>query len=227
MQPFFITSSGTDVGKTHLMTTLCWQLKNAGKKVTAIKPVLTGYVPGDNNNDSSRILKSCGISPTPALVEAITPWRYREPLSPNIAAAKENLPDVDFHALVKFCREHTNLTNDILLAEGAGGVMAPINDDKTVLDLIKELKWPVILVVGSYLGTISHTLTAVEVLKNHDISLHALVVNESPKSDVKLEDTVATFEKFISRDTPIIKLPRVEKLEAWQHMPLITWVVES
>ena len=58
MKPFFITSTGTGIGKTLTTTSLCWQLRQQGKSVTALKPVISGYDPIDLDNDSAKILKS-------------------------------------------------------------------------------------------------------------------------------------------------------------------------
>lgn len=227
MRPFFITSSGTGVGKTHLTTTLCWQLAQAGKKVTALKPVISGFRPEDDSSDSALILKSLGLSPAPEMMEAISPWRYSAPLAPNMAAEREARPAPALDALVAFCREHASLENDFLLVEGVGGVMVPLSHEHTVMDWMVALGWPVILVVGSYLGTISHTLTAIEVLRQRGVSLHALVVSESPQSDVPMDDTVKTFERFVAMEIPIIKLPRIDKPEPWAHMPPIRWLVDA
>src|SRR5271170_2710815 len=101
MKSFFITSTGTDIGKTLTTCSLCWQMRNHGKTVTALKPVISGYNPLDLNNDSAKILKSCGLTPTPVLMETISPWRYAQPIAPNMAAALRGNP-VDFNALVKF-----------------------------------------------------------------------------------------------------------------------------
>ncbi|MCE2927703.1 MAG: dethiobiotin synthase [Rickettsiales bacterium] len=226
MRSFFITSSGTGVGKTHLMTTLCWQLAQAGKKVTALKPIISGYHPDDAGSDSALILQSLGLPPTPDLAEAISPWRFALPLAPNMAAIKEGKPMLELEPIAQFCREHTTIKNDFLLVEGVGGIMVPLNTNETVLDWMAALNWPIIMVVGSYLGTISHTLTAIEVMNQRNLKLHALVVNESPMSDVAIEDTVKTFEQFIKQDIPIIKLPRTDKIEPWTQMPLISWLVE-
>lgn len=224
MQPFFITASGTDMGKTLLMTTLCWQLKQAGKKVTALKPLVSGYDPKSDATDTALILRSCGITPTPTLAEAISPWRYRAALAPNMAAAKENVAAPSLDAVVDFCREHATLASDAVLVEGVGGIMAPINDTHTVLDWMVALKWPVIMACGTYLGSISHTLSALEVLHARGLSVRALAVNETEKSTVSLDDTAATLQKFVSKDISVIKLPRVPKDEPWKYMPLISWM---
>jgi len=225
MQSYFISATGTDMGKTLLMTTLCWQLKQAGKKVTALKPIISGYDPQDETNDTSLILKSCGIMPTPALAQAISPWRFRFPLSPDMAAAKEGAKLPSFDMVVNYCREHETLASDVLLVEGVGGIMVPINDTHTVLDVTQALGWPVILACGTYLGSISHTLSALEILRTRGLSVRALAVNETERSTVSLDDTAATLQKFVSHDTSIIKLPRQAKDEPWKHMPLISWMV--
>lgn len=228
MQPFFITSSGTDIGKTLVTTTLCWQLRHQGKKVTALKPVISGYDPRDEYCDSALILKSCGLTPTPALMETISPWRFSLPISPNMAASKEGQSPVSLAELTTFCHEHASLPTDILLVEGVGGVMVPLNEEHTVLDWIGELNWPVILVVGSYLGALSHTLTAVEVLHARGQTIRAIMVSSSPASAVSSEDTVTTLGKFISKDIPIIKIPRVAgKTELWRNMPLVSWICDN
>ncbi len=98
----------------------------------ALKPIISGYDSDDSGNDSALILKSHGIAPTEAAMEAISPWRFAAPLSPNIAASKEGKPQVDLDKLVAFCRGGEG---DYKLVEGIGGVMTPINDDHTVLDL--------------------------------------------------------------------------------------------
>jgi dethiobiotin synthetase len=224
MQPYFITSSGTHVGKTHVLTTLCWQLREAARPVKAFKPLISGFDAHDDSNDTALIMQSSGLTPSPLLVETISPWRFRAPLAPNMAAAEEGRAPVYVRELAEYCRAQQQ-GEGVLLVEGVGGVMVPLNDDETVLDWMLALRWPVIVVVGSYLGTISHTLTAMEVLTSRGLTVAALVVNESHGSEVRMEDTVATFEKFIGCDVPIVKLPRSDKPQPWRHMPSIRWVV--
>lgn len=227
MQHFFITSSGTDIGKTLVTTTLCWQLRQMGKTVTALKPIVTGYDPHDMKSDTAMILKSCEIHPTPQLMKTVSPWRYAAQLSPNMASHKEGTR-INLSTLVEFCREHAALESDVVLVEGVGGVMAPINDQHTVLDWMKELGWPTVLVVGSYLGTLSHTLTALNTLIAQQIMVRAIVVSESGNSAVPLDETVSTLEKFVPAYIPIVKIPRQRgKEELWKTVPLISWMCEE
>lgn len=227
MQSFFITAPGTGIGKTLVTTALCWQLRQQGKTVTALKPVITGYDASDPENDTALILKSCGLAPTPQLMETVSPWRFSAPLAPGMAAAREG-KTIDIEALTGFCREHAGLQSDVVLVEGAGGVMAPLSDAHTALDWIEALGWPVILVAGSYLGALSHTLTALEALRGRDVAVRAIAVSESAGGSVSLDGTVRALEKFIPATTPIAKLPRLTvRRELWKAAPLVSWMINE
>ena len=165
VQPYFITSSGTGIGKTLLTTSLCWQLRSKGRAVNALKPVISGYEEGDTQTDTAQILLSCGKKTDEKMVNGISPWRFKAPLSPHMAAELEGQTLV-LDELVDFCKRRAAEAKDILLVEGVGGVMVPLNSHALVLDWMQALGWPVILAVGSYLGAISHTLTSVEVLRS-------------------------------------------------------------
>lgn len=142
-----------------------------------------------------------------------------------MAAAKEGAPAPALADVVDFCRSHTALASDAVLVEGVGGIMVPINDTHTSLDWMQALGWPVILASGTYLGAISHTLSALEVLRTRGLKVQALVVSESAKSTVTLDDTTAMLQAFVAKDISVIKLPRQTKEEPWKHMPLISWMV--
>lgn len=224
-QSFFITASGTGIGKTLVTTALAWQLRQMGKTVSALKPIITGYDPADMESDTAQILKSCSLSVTPASAQTISPWRYPKPFAPAMAASREN-DAIDDEALVSFCRDHENLT-DILLVEGAGGVAVPVNEQFTTLDWMKTLGWPVILVGGSYLGAISHTLTALESLKSRGIPVQALVISESSGKEVPLDETAALIAKFMPPHVPVVKIPRFARSEEpWKQVPLISWICD-
>ena len=222
--PFFVTASGTDIGKTLVTATLCWQLRERGRKVTALKPIITGFREDDPENDTAVILRSCGLKSTPELVRTISPWRFRAPLAPNLAAAREDTA-IEFENVVSFCKSHAALDTDVLLAEGAGGVMAPLDNHHTMLDLMELLDWRVILVGGSYLGSLSHTLATLEVLRTRGLVVAALIIIESEQSRVTLDETAAGFGALVTANIPMIKLPRVRnQAEPWKHQPNISWI---
>ncbi|HEY9345369.1 MAG TPA: dethiobiotin synthase, partial [Inquilinus sp.] len=96
---------------------------------------------------------------------------------------------------------------DPLLIEGVGGAMVPLTDHETVLDWIAALRVPVLLVAGSYLGTISHTLTTLGVLRTAGLDVRAIVLNETLGSTVPLEETRETVSRFAD-DISVLALAR-------------------
>jgi dethiobiotin synthetase len=140
-------------------------------------------------------------------IERIAPWRFAAPLAPDLAAKRESRT-LDFGALLDFSRKAIDAHQGTLLIEGVGGAMAPIDDSHTVLDWMIALKLPLVVVTGSYLGTISHTLTALDTLRRHDLAIKAVVVNETPDGTVTLADTVESLSRFVD-GVPIVPLPRL------------------
>jgi dethiobiotin synthetase len=208
MTAVFVTSTGTDIGKTFVARGMIAQLRARGRSVEALKPVVTGYDPRlAHASDTGRLLTALGRALTPDQIEAVSPFRLREPVSPDLAARRENAR-VDFAALTAFCRNAIGHHRDALIIEGIGGIMVPFDERHTVLDLMIEIDLPLILVVGSYVGTLSHTLSALDVLDRHDLKVLAVVVSESAKSAAGLDETVATIRRFAT-GIDVLALPRL------------------
>ena len=207
MTAIFITATGTDVGKTFVGASLIRHLRQMGRVVDAIKPVVSGFDPDHPEaSDSGTLLRALGLPVTPQEIERISPWRFRAPLSPDLAAQREGR-HIEVDAVISFCQDAIEQRQDILLIEGIGGIMVPLDGQRTVLDVMMALQVPLILVAGSYLGTISHTLTALDALFRRDMKLLAIIVSETLGSAVPLDDTVAAIGRFVQ---PVIGLPRQE-----------------
>lgn len=219
MKKFFITSSGTDIGKTFVTAALTHQLKKAGHSVAAYKPIISGFEDG-KPNDATILLEAQGISKSHKNILAHSPWRFKLAASPDIAAAAEK-EEIKFMDLVNFHNASAQ-KQEITLFEGVGGVMVPLNDEKTTLDLISHLKFNVLLVVGSYLGSISHTLTAYNALKNKGVNNIKIVVTESAKNPNSLEQTVNSIANFT--DCEIFVIPRVAS-ENYKYVADITSLI--
>ncbi len=194
VQKILITATGTGIGKTFVTAALCRQLRQNGVSFSAIKPVITG-----NLSDTEILLKASGLPITPETISNCSPWRFKAPLSIDMAAKKEGR-EVNFGELVTFCNQPST---GIKLIEGAGGIMSPINGKNTFLNLTYALACPIILVTGTYLGAISHTLTALEVLKGMEVKL---IINESKNSEVDLQETASSIRQHINME--IITLRR-------------------
>ncbi len=208
MGAYFVTSTGTDIGKTFVTAGLIRYLRSAGAAVDALKPVVSGYDSSVvETSDPAVLLNALGRTVSADEVERIAPWRFRAPLAPDLAAAREGR-SIEFDKLIAFSRAAVKAANGTLLIEGVGGIMVPLDGRRTVLDWMAALDIPPLLVVGGYLGAISHTLTALHVLAQRDLKLAAIVVSESERNTVELEDTVASIERF-SNGVAVIGLPRL------------------
>lgn len=211
MTAIFITATGTDVGKTYVAASLIGHFRRMGRVVEAIKPVVSGYDPAQAaSSDPGMLLRALGLPVDGESIERISPWRFRAPLSPDLAAQREGR-SINVDDVVAFCRSAIEKRQDLLLIEGVGGVMVPLDAERTILDVMMALKLPLILVTGSYLGTISHTLTALDSLYQRDMSVLAVIVSETANSTVSLDDTVATIARFAD---PVIAVPRRKREEA-------------
>jgi len=212
MSAFFITGAGTEIGKTFVTAALIRELRRCGRPVAALKPVASGFDPAQAAaSDPGVLLAALGEPLSAETLNRIAPWRFRAPLSPDMAAARENRA-IDFAALIAHSRNAIAEAPSTLLIEGVGGVMVPLDERHTVLDWIAALRIPAILVGGSYLGAISHVLTALDALRSRSLAIATLVVNETPRSSVALDETAATITRFA--DVPVITLPRLAQASA-------------
>ena len=155
---FFITGTDTNIGKTVVSAILV-------NKFQGIywKPIQCG-TDSFGKKDSEIIQKLCDQK---QIIEEF--FFLKKPLSPNIASNIENIKIKinDFKGFQKFKYKNT------IIIEGAGGLYVPLNDDKTMIDLMSFFNLPVILVCRTKLGTINHTLLSISLLRQKNIQLHS------------------------------------------------------
>jgi len=210
MTALFITATGTDIGKTFATAGLIRALRRAGRTVDAAKPVISGFsMEAVAASDTGALLTAMGRDLSAGEVDRMSPWRFAAPLSPDMAAEAEG-KTIDFAALLADSHARITAQPDVLLIEGVGGIMVPLDDRHTVLDWMEALRLPVLLIAGSYLGTISHTLSAVDVLVRRGLKIAALVVSETKGSTVGLDATIATLRRFVPAGVEILALPRLD-----------------
>jgi dethiobiotin synthetase len=201
----FITATGTDVGKTFVVAALIRHFRQMGRTVDAIKPVISGYDPAQAAaSDVGLLITALGLPFSPESIDRISPWRFRAALSPDLAAKHEGR-SIDVDAVIAYCQAAVKGRRDILLIEGVGGIMVPLDERRTILDVMMALRLPLILIAGSYPGTITHTLTALDSLFRRDMNVLATIVSETAGSAMPLEDVVAVIRRFAD---PVIGLPR-------------------
>lgn len=211
MQKIFITSSGTNIGKTLITCAFAKALKNNGKKIHAVKPIISGFDFNQKPNDISLICGSLNIDYSKKNLKLINHISFQKPLSPDMATRVEGRKQIDYRKLKSFLLSKDFLNYEYLLVETAGGICVPINNNKLTLNLIKDSADKIILVVGSYLGSLSHTITTYNLLKNAGKPPSLLIVtqNISPKDKlfIPIKETIKSLENFIA--APIIGLEKI------------------
>ena len=205
MRPFFVTATGTEVGKTYVTCGLIRALRRRNVPVTAFKPVISGFDPRHaEDSDTGQLLHALGRTINAQNIEEMSPWRFQAALSPDMAAEREDRP-INIDALAATCAAAAR-PDRITFIEGAGGLMSPLAQRFTNLDLATAIDAHVLLVAGTYLGTISHTLTACEALKVRGRDPWVIILSESPASPVPPAETTRALTRFT--DAPIIVVTR-------------------
>lgn len=197
MTGYFVTATGTDIGKTYVSATLLRHWRREGRAIAAMKPIMSGFDPAEvASSDAGQLLQAMHAPMDLQGLNLISPWRFTAPLSPDMAAAREG-KTIPYDKLVATCRAVAGMMPEDgrLIIEGVGGVFVPLDDRHTVMDWMIDLDLPILLVVGSYLGTISHTLSALTAMRHHQLKPHAVILNESPVSPVPIAETAATLAR--------------------------------
>lgn len=206
MKGAFITATGTGVGKTWLATALTTACVQRGKRIAAIKPIETGVDP--DPLDALSLAGACG---DPSLAHAEGLYRAREPLAP-YAIEKRGGPSVgSLRAMAKRIRE-LGKDADYTIVEGAGGVLVPLDRERTMAELAALLDLQTVLVARNALGVLSYTLTAVEALRKRKVSVRAIVLNHverSPRDDLSRSSNADVLADYLPR-IPILRVPRVQ-----------------
>ncbi|MGM0518864.1 MAG: dethiobiotin synthase [Campylobacterota bacterium] len=161
----FITATNTDVGKTYACEKFLRFFAKQGLKVGYFKPCETGVV--DKPVDGMKMLNLVKeLNPAfNVTINEVVPYQFKLPAAPYVAKEDKNI-SLDF--LVKQ-KEYLESLCDILVIEGAGGLMVPILEEFYIIDLIKRFKSKAILITPSKLGCINDTLLSIEALQNRDI----------------------------------------------------------
>ena len=152
----FITGTDTDVGKTTVALGLISALKAKGLRVGVMKPVSAGCELTDDglrNKDAVLLMQQSSVD---FPYEVVNPFAFEPAVAPHIAAAKAGV-NIDIE-VIRNCYREIAKKVDVVIVEGAGGWLVPINEKETMADVVKELSLDVITVVGIRLGCLNHAL---------------------------------------------------------------------
>lgn len=199
MKSLFICGTDTAVGKTFVTASLAASLNQIGIKTACFKPLESGCQKTKKNNqitykraDSLFLKRVSGMSEN---LDDINPYYFKEALAPGIAAQRQSKK-------ISFLKIKQSLTNlekkyDLVLVEGAGGLLVPASPQKSNVDLIKCLRLPVLLIAHLGLGTLNHSqLTYNELSRNH-IQVMGLILNQTKKTKTIADKTNPSYLKKI------------------------------
>jgi dethiobiotin synthetase len=212
----FVTGTDTEVGKTVIAGAISNYFLRQGVRIAVSKPVATGCVHRREGlvSEDAEFLASCADARFP--LDVICPQRYREPLAPAVAADRAREP-LDWGMIDRSLRMMER-ESDVIIVEGVGGILVPLDKEHTTLDLAKWLGLPAVVVARASLGTINHSLLTIETLKRAGVKVAGVVINQYPP------DTPGTVEETSPRwiekfgKVPILAIvPREARLK---HPPL-------
>ena len=208
-QSYFILGTDTDCGKTYVTCQLVDYFKQNNQRVLAIKPISSGGI-----EDVESLNRHNEKKPDESLF-----WRFKNPISPHLASAEEGVT-LSVSAIASVCQKFQTNESDndllpspacgrrvgdegergtgILLIEGAGGLMVPLNEHETWVEFLLQTKIPVILVVGMRLGCLNHALLTQAVLNMHGIQCEGWIANCIDPEMQALSENIATLARLLT-----------------------------
>ncbi|MBI9065834.1 MAG: ATP-dependent dethiobiotin synthetase BioD [Salinivirgaceae bacterium] len=208
---YFISGIDTDCGKTYITGNLAKLLQSHGKKVITHKLIQTGCA--GISEDVLEHRRIMGVDLFPEDKSGITcPYVLSFPASPHLACEIDKL-ELDFDS-IKSSISALASKYEIVLCEGAGGLMVPLKKDYLTIDFIKENNYPVILVSSSKLGSINHTILSLQACKSYGIDLKYVIYNEFPDQNKLIsEDSYKYLKSYVQSNFTNVEFFRNENLD--------------
>jgi dethiobiotin synthetase len=224
---FFVTGTGTEVGKTVVAAVLAHHLRRGGSTVAVFKPAVTGLEePGETDHDLLR--RATGSEQSD---DEIAPYRYGPPASPHLAAAQAG-EEIDPERLRSAARSAADAA-DVLVCEGVGGLLVPLvwrvcSDIRNKLarpylvrDLAIDLELPLVIAASTGLGTINHTLLTIEAARAVELTVAAVILTPWPAQPSAIESSNReTIEALGEVKVEILPQLDVAAPESWPGLPL-------
>lgn len=193
---FFITGTDTDAGKTWVALGLLKVLADAGCRTAAFKPVACGGIEtaqGLRNEDALLLGEHATLR---ASYEEVNPYFFAAPIAPHLAAHDAGVR-IDL-TRIKAQFDMLAARADVVIVEGAGGALVPLNEGETMADMARLLGLPVVLVVGMRLGCLNHALLSAESIAHHGLKLAGWVANAIQPEFSELERNIEALRERIA-----------------------------
>ena len=208
---YFVSGIDTGVGKTVATGLMARHLASRGIDAITVKMVQTGC--DGFSEDLGEHRRLCGVSPLPEDGEGLTsPQVFKFPASPLLAAWLEGA-SVDL-GLIRSSVAECARRRDVVLVEGAGGLLVPLAGDVMSADFAAGEKWPLVLVTCGRLGSLNHTLLSLEAAASRGMRVAGVVYNWCPDADPTIDaDTENEVRRGLRRlgfDAPVVRVPRLD-----------------
>ena len=210
---YFVSGIDTDCGKTIATGLLARHFLHKGKKIITQKLIQTGCT-----GIAEDIITHREIMGVDLLEEdknhLTCPYVLGKPSSPHLAAEAENI-DIDMQKIIHATHQLQQVY-DLILLEGAGGLYVPIKRNLLIIDFIKQMNYPLILVSSAKVGSINHTMMSLELCKRNHITVSALIYNHFPSDDnMIIQDSKKIFETYLEANfpgVPIFDIPNSKSM---------------
>ncbi|OYZ06091.1 MAG: dethiobiotin synthase [Methylophilales bacterium 16-45-7] len=193
---FFITGTDTGIGKTYVSCQLIREYVAQGYRVVGMKPVAAGceFIDGLWVNEDVALLTQASNVKAP--FHLVNPYCFNAPIAPHIAASQQGV-EVQLEVIQRAFIALSEMA-DIVIVEGAGGLLVPLNAHATIADLIALLNIPIVLVVGMRLGCINHALLTYAVIQSRQLPISAWVANPIDKTMQCFDENLFTLQQSMS-----------------------------
>lgn len=210
MKSYFITGTDTGIGKTCFAAGLALAMKKSGIDVGVMKPFATGtpQKTGYQSEDVQVLTDASGTKDDESLVN---PYFFPIPVSPYMAANKMKVTIDIKTVLDRF--EKLQSVHDVMLVEGIGGIMTPLLKDYCVADLIKDMNLEALIVTGSRVGTVNHTLLTCDACKKYGIKAKGIIINNFDSAGYVVDELAADLTNLSGLDV-LCSIPHLDLCSA-------------
>ncbi|PKH80819.1 dethiobiotin synthase [Psychrobacter sp. 4Bb] len=212
MSVIFVSGIDTDIGKTYATGLLAKALMQQGLNVITQKLVQTGVSINPSNGEMNiaddiithRQLMDIPLQPCD-LDFTTCAYRYKKPASPHLSAVLANQP-LNIEAITEATKA-LQADYDVVLLEGAGGLLVPITTELLTLDYVAEQGYPIVLVTSGRLGSINHTLLSLEAIKSRGLMVYSVIYNhihdDAEQTDAEIANSTIDFlQAYLARHYP-------------------------
>lgn len=193
MLNIFITGTDTDIGKTFITAGLAATMQSLGYSTSVYKPVQSGAIEKNGFMQAPDLAFVKSVDP---YIQTYSSYLLKEPVAPSIAAEMENIV-IDRNVIQKDY-EHISKESDCTIVEGAGGLMVPVAPRFLMLDMIKMLDLPIVIVIRPDLGTVNHTLLTINQAAAAGIKVRGVIINNFPEktNDISMKSAPRLIEEY-------------------------------